>query len=186
MSAIKSRFTNFIAYPADLLVSVGHTATDLVTGLAYTALSIVTLGQISTINEIADNSLENLHENNLITQLFKNTFTLANPDSKFAKIDKGLVYYFTVKKLYEKAANYASQESFLKRHIFSRFAYLTAAVAAVAARVVDFVHGIIALAVSGGKSSNVNTIICAHFNIFSTFQDLGKGIRGFINPKQFD
>jgi len=186
MSAIESRLTNFMVFPSNILVSVGYSATDLVTGLAYTSLSVVSLGQSSRINEIADNCLENLHDNNLITELFKNTFKVTNSNSNLDKINKGLVYYFTVKKLYEKAADCASQESFLKRHIFSRFAYLTAAVASVAARVVDFVHGIIALAFSGGKSSNVNTIICAHFNIFSTFQDLGKGIRGFVYPQQFD
>jgi hypothetical protein len=188
---IKRSFENLINAPHDIGTIV-PVALNAITSVVTTPLSCITLGKWKFINKIAQKS----HSSNLIfTSAYIGLISILNPKINqnklkefISKNPEGLLTFFIVKSLFDKAQKLSSKKSFCKRHIVSRVLFALGGLLSIITRIADAAIGLIAallVAVTLARVEFLNNVALKCLITFpGVFHDVLTGIRGIFHPGQ--
>ncbi len=159
-------------------------------GVAASALSILTVGRNSTINEYADCFTPTINET--LSYTYVSVLRVINPNYKLYSnvIEMGIITEKLARPIFQKARTAAKNESsFLQRHVVSRGAYALGALVATITRTADLALGLLALPLSFitlGTFEKINTFTYKQLLFPVLINDVCVGMRGFVNPQQFN
>ncbi len=163
-------------------------AAKTVIGVGASALSIVTLGKFSKINDVANLTDKSM---NILHPTYQAVGLVANPKFSFGEVKSalGVVTARVAAPIFRKAERAAESESFAAREIGARVAYLAGAAVSIATRVADLALGVLAAAFSVvpclGRAEKVNNFAMQYLLSSAVVHDVCVGLRGFVNPQQF-
>ncbi len=172
--------------PIACIIDIGISAT----GVAASALSILTGGLNSKINEYANKYTFNCSL--ILTISYRNVLNILNPNAKFASdvIAMGIITEKLARPILQKAGTAAKNESsFLQKHVVSRGAFALSALVAIITRTADLALGLLALPLSFitlGTVEKINTFTYKQLLFPALIDEVCVGMRGFVNPQQFN
>lgn len=176
-------------YAGDIVSQTSRT----VTALAFTALSVLTLGLVDKFNEAASIKRTSVL---ILPTAFQGVIAVFNVGAhKYDKVEQGS--FRSEFRLFDKALDCTQRRkssklsgrvvNFMIAQVGSRLLFALAAVVATIIRVVDLIIGVIAAALSIiclGHVEKLNKLALDNLTILGVINDLSNGIRGFVNPFQ--
>ncbi len=187
-TSIVDRVVNTATLPLKITLEGSRVISRVLVGITATAMSVLTGGMVPKINKYADFSYKSAK---LINKtLYKPLMKVINPNfthDEFSSL--GVVTEKIAHPIYNAAKRSSESENIFVKHAVSRIAYLTGALAATATRTVDFALGIfaaLASIVTLGAIPKINSFAMRHLAATALINDLCGGIRGFVNPHQWN
>lgn len=171
-------------------------ATCTVVGVASSVLSVGTFGQIQTVNNFADLTR---HAYSIVPNVYKSVLEVVNPYSRCEEGKRGILTESIATPIFKKAKAWAEIDfvdqafypinTFLKKQVLSRGAYVLGALVATITRTADLALGLVAAVFSVipflGRARSLNNFAMRNLTFLGVIHDVCKGIRGFVNPQQF-
>ncbi len=158
------------------------------TGIAATALSLLTAGLIEDFNEMTFSS----RASSLLRPFFHYPISVINPDFDTKPEDRmaeiGICTEYYVKPLFSLGVQQAEEEGFFQKHIVSRTYFALGAIEALIARLADAILAVFAVIFSFltlGRIQEVNNFAMKQLSFPGIIDDIGIGLRGVVNPEQF-
>jgi hypothetical protein len=177
-----------VAVPIGCSVSIICYSLKPALGVAATALSMLTFGQIQCINNCA-NLTSRAH---MILRPLSLIKLIVNPYAKklLELNEKGIITNIFNECIYNKAREAAaSEDSFWTKHFVSRGAYALAGLVSIISRTADLAIGLIATVISVipclGRSERVNAFAFRQLGALALIDDICISLRGIVNPQQF-
>lgn len=156
-------------------------------GVAGSVFSIVTGGKFSSVNEVADFTVE---AKSILPCLYMPLAVTLNPG--FSIESKGSLGSLTktiAAPIFRQAQLAASQEGLFAREVVSRVSYGLGVLVAAVTRAADLVLGLVAATLSIfpliARVKEVNEFAFCHLLSLGVVNDVCVGLRGVINPQQF-
>lgn len=179
-------FNTVIGLPLSAYQSLSATV-DAGAGVVGAALSVLTGGIFTPINDIADYTVR---ADYILPCFYVGIGQVVNPRFSFDPINPmGIVTDALAAPIFSQAKAAAQTDSLVAREIVARGAYLLGSAVAVITRVADLAIGLVAAAISilplFGRVEAVNLFAVEHLMSLGVIDDVCKGFRGFINPQQF-
>lgn len=162
-------------------------ASETISGVLFTALSVLTVGKVKKYNGDAQNTKNSVY---ILPYAYKGMIGLLG--GKISKTDKPERGYFREKFDFPGSGLSSPNGSLLKRaqiQVGTRILYALMAVAAVVSRIADLILGSVAAllsVISFGRIKELNQFALANLTVFGMIDDVTRGIRGFVNPYQTD
>ncbi len=187
-TSIVDRVVNTATLPLKITHTGFRLISDVLVGITATAMSVLTGGMVPKINEYAD--LSRFSSNLINETLYKPLMEVINPNFICYEFSRfGVVTEKIAHPIFKAALDFSESENIFMKHAVSRIAYLTFALVATATRTVDFTLGIfaaLASIVTLGAVPKINTFAMRHLAATGLINDLCVGIRGFVNPHQWN
>jgi hypothetical protein len=161
-------------------------------GVVASALSVLSGGIFEGINNTADNLTQ--IEHSILSKLYFSLIRVINPNfnvicPRNVFNTSGIISKNTTDHIFLNARKAYDSDLWIERHVFSRLWYAAGACTSPITRTTDVAIGVLAAAASiiryAGRSAQVNHFAIQQLNLF-VVDDFCKGIRGMVNPKQFD
>lgn len=160
-------------------------------GAVFSILSAITLGKHKAFNTKSEKSLRTAL---LLPRIYRASISIINPKAKYNHLEKekptALLASYVVAPIFKYAFEVSQDsESFFKRHIVSRGSYALGAFLSFYIKKIDLwtaIPAVIISTITAGKFSEINTLAIKQLSALSYLDDLCKGLRGFVNPHQFD
>ncbi len=157
-----------------------------ITGVAGTALSIVTLGKVSVINQLANCTAD---AGDIGRICYSYVGRVINPDFILSQNRMGEATSKIAAPIFNLAISEASQDGFLRSALISRSLFAVGAAISIATRTADFVLGIFAAIISivpcCARVKPLNAFALRQLGGLNIINDICAAARGLINPQQF-
>lgn len=187
------RLANLAVIFSEAAPYLAKNLTKGVSGVAFSILSIATLGKVEVINDHAKKAYR-LHM--ILPLLYHSVINVLNPSyelenggvKKNTTQTAGRLSDFLALPIFQKAYESAKEADFLSRHLISRGLFAIGTPIAMIAQLADFALGLIAVPISLlalGKVRKINDFAFDQLQGFGVGHTVFYGIRGCINPQQF-
>jgi len=185
-----SRGENLLCLPFKL-VDIAIDLEKTVSGVAASALSIVTWGKSEQINGYSEKALASYR---VLPKLYLSLLVVINPSAKYNIIKSNdLTYTGSLTRelsipIFEKAYGLAIKNSFWEKRILSRVCFVFGAIVSTITRIIDLAFGIFGAALSlatRGEEEKINDFATRQLTSLGLVWDICYAARGFINPQQF-
>jgi hypothetical protein len=189
ISYVKKTAENlFIGVPIGGVLGGSLYTVGTILGIAASAFSAFSLGNIKYFNRMANNLTK--HEEKILANLYYTVIRVINPNFTSNSIgESGMISEKISTPIFKAAKTASKSNNWLIKHVVSRAEYASATCVSLITRTTDIAIGVLAAAVSiipcAGRNPKINCFAIKQLRLL-VVHDFCKGIRGTINPQQFN
>jgi len=172
--------------PVPTIYDEGENFVFTALAIGATVLSILSLGLLPCVNNSADETRAVVHT---LPNLLFHCLGSLGVDIRYETHSCGYLTHQLARPIFTQARSASlSRQSVIEREIMSRLGYLVGTALCVITRTADLAIGIITLFCLPllAFSYDINSLVARELTFLGIIDDVCRGIRGVINPHQFD